>query len=85
MREYHLQRTYGMSLNEYENLLKQQNNSCAICGHVPSDRSLHVDHDAGSGLVRGILCGPCNQGLGSYYDNPALLRAAAAYLEEKGR
>lgn len=31
--------------------------------------------------IRGILCGNCNAGLGMFRDTPALLRAAAAYLE----
>ena len=52
---------------------------CAICG--ATDKRFHVDHDHTTGHVRGLLCGPCNQTLGLMQDEPARLRAAAAYLE----
>lgn len=52
---------------------------CAICKRT--DESLHFDHDHATNLGRGWLCGRCNRGLGMYLDDPALLRAAAQYLE----
>lgn len=45
---------------------------CPIC----------VDHDHTTGKVRGLLCHGCNHGIGSLKDDPAMLRAAADYLEE---
>lgn len=55
---------------------------CAICGKSPSGpRDLHLDHDHGSGYLRDWLCGSCNTGLGSFRDDPVLLRAAADYIE----
>lgn len=41
-----LLKIYGISLKEYEKLLKLQNGGCYICGKPPKpDKRLHVDHD----------------------------------------
>lgn len=73
--------TYGLTLSEYELLLKQQDNVCAICKQIcTSGRALAVDHDHATGKVRGLLCGNCNIGLGKFKDNEALVQAALVYL-----
>ena len=77
---YHLRKKYGLSLEEYNNLIK---NGCEICG---TNINLHIDHDhslKGDGHYRGVLCINCNGGLGSFLDNPTLLREAIYYLESK--
>ena len=78
-------RDYGLTQVAFNQLLEAQGGACAIC-RVLLDlgRGTHVDHDHGSGLVRGILCGRCNRGIGVFKDDAALLRAAATYLCEKG-
>jgi hypothetical protein len=43
--------------------------------------SLHVDHSEQTGLVRALLCGGCNTGLGQFQESPTNLRRAADYLE----
>jgi hypothetical protein len=50
---------------------------------TPADAgySLHVDHDHGTGRIRGLLCFRCNNALGDLEDDPALVRAAARYLK----
>jgi hypothetical protein len=82
MREYHLQRTFGISISEYEAMLAVQDGGCAICKRPPSPSiSLHVDHDHETGRIRGLLCFRCNNSLGDLDDDPALLRAALRYVE----
>lgn len=74
---------YGMTLEEYDVLLASQNGVCPICGGTRSggDRRMPVDHCHVTGKVRGILCDPCNKGLGHFKDDLERLRAAVAYLE----
>lgn len=73
---------YGISDEEYR---EREARGCEICGAMGADdgtgRRLSVDHDHATGVVRGLLCGNCNRGLGLYFDDPARLRAAAEYLE----
>jgi recombination endonuclease VII len=51
---------------------------CAICS---GRHRLSVDHCHKTDEVRGYLCGYCNPALGSFKDDPKLLRRAADYLE----
>jgi hypothetical protein len=38
-------KTYGITLIEYESMLRDQGGGCAICGREPTTKRLHVDHD----------------------------------------
>jgi len=40
-----LQRKYGITLVEYNQILAKQGGKCAICGRPPGDRRLAVDHE----------------------------------------
>ena len=80
-----LLRGYGITLEEVGEILANQGGTCAICRKQVTDPrgfSPHVDHDHATGKVRGILCLTCNAGLGSFHDDPDLLRSAIRYLEE---
>jgi hypothetical protein len=85
IRSWNLKKNYGISLDQYDEMLSAQGGVCAICGDPPcgnySQLYLQVDHCHTTGRVRGLLCGPCNLGLGSLKDSPKLLRLAAEYLE----
>ena len=76
-----LKRLYGITIGEYEGLLAAQNGACAICKGGPFSRRLAVDHDHKTGLIRGLLCYPCNRGLPWFCDDPERLRGAAQYME----
>lgn len=87
-RHYQLQRYYGLTGEQYGQMLASQGGVCAICKspEVRLDRNgvpvaLHVDHDHETGKVRSLLCYKCNSALGSMDDSPARLRAAAEYIE----
>jgi hypothetical protein len=87
---YCLQHQYGMTLEQRDELLAEQGGKCLLCFRETdfpasqkgrSMRSAHIDHCHNTGVVRGILCGWCNTGLGRFGDDPERLKAAAAYLE----
>lgn len=77
-RTYHLKRRYGITAEEADAMLAAQGGLCAVCRTAPA---AHVDHDHETGRVRQLLCFTCNGGLGQFRDDPAVLRAAARYVE----
>ena len=81
-------RAYGLSVDEYEAMLARQKGTCAICGREPSGGStsesrLHVDHCHETGVIRGLLCGNCNHGIGKFKDDIQLLEKAIVYLRAR--
>lgn len=83
---------YGISRTQFSDLFARQGGCCAICRRTePNGHNWCIDHDhaycpgdairCGGSCIRGILCDPCNNGLGRFQDSPKVLRAAAAYLE----
>lgn len=86
-RGYVLKARYGISLIDYAEMLKNQDNSCAICGTKQEDKTyhFHVDHCHSTGVVRGLLCSPCNVFLGVSKDNVDVFKRAIHYLEKEQR
>ena len=84
-------RNYNLTMEGFADLLAAQDGQCAICRDLLTlGPNTHIDHDhkccAGYSVscgkcIRGLLCGPCNRGLGPFKDSPDRLRAAANYLE----
>lgn len=80
-RAEHLQRKYGMTIEQYDAMLEAQGGGCFLCGRPPRDDiSLHVDHDHSTGKVRGILCFRCNNALADFQENTDVLKKAVDYL-----
>jgi hypothetical protein len=77
-RNIQLKSKFGLSLEDYENLVEEQQGRCAIC--CLETKPLAVDHCHNSKKIRGLLCGHCNTGLGKFRDDPARLERAIAYL-----
>lgn len=62
-RDKYLQKTYGITLEQYNQKLASQNDCCELCGKHKSNskRPLHQDHCHKTGKNRGILCYFCNR------------------------
>ena len=79
-------KNYGLSIEDWEVLFKNQNGLCAICEQPQAVclngelKRLAVDHCHLTGKVRGLLCDNCNKGLGLFKDQPKLLNRASEYL-----
>ena len=86
-----LKANFNMTLEEYNQMLLNQNNLCAICrmrfnleqNRKEMEKKACVDHNHQTGKIRGLICNSCNTGLGRFKDNIDLLREAIKYLEEK--
>lgn len=82
-------RSYGLTPKDGATIYESQGGACAICRSAKLIDDLHIDHDHGccptsrngcGACVRGLLCQPCNIGLGYMRDDPQRLLAAANYL-----
>ena len=93
--DYHhgrnLKQRYGITVDEYETLIANQNSTCPICEvEIPDTigykgkRPSVVDHNHETGEVRGILCSSCNLVLGYARENTHTLYKAIVYLSERG-
>lgn len=83
VRNTRLKRLYGITMDVYDAMLAQQDGKCAICGTTePGGNSplFHVDHCHDSSVIRGLLCGKCNFGIGQLDHDVSRLQAAIDYL-----
>ena len=87
MAAYKRKQRYGVTSEEYDAILKDQDGCCAICG---SDNPRHktksefdLDHCHATGAIRGVLCSPCNRALGLFQDDPEVLQRAIDYLKRR--
>jgi hypothetical protein len=88
---------HGITPEQYDELFKQQDGLCAICGGEPNGTGavhgvLNIDHDHSccpgnyscGKCIRGLLCSNCNTALGLLKDNVDLIHRAVNYLETNG-
>lgn len=85
-----LRDVYNLTLERYEALYNAAGGKCQICGVeiAPEHRTdadqegvkRNIDHDHNTGRVRGLLCPPCNRGLGYFGDDLMNYVRAARYL-----
>lgn len=78
-----LTKSYGITVEAYNELLQQQGNGCAICRRPATlfPYSLHIDHNHDTGNIRGLLCYKCNVYLGYIKDSTETLTRAIAHLQ----
>ena len=86
-RNYKLKERFNINLDQYNSILKQQNNCCKICNTHESEFKvkLHVDHCHTTGKIRGLLCMACNILLGKAKDNINILNNAINYLNNNSK
>ncbi len=77
-----LKTRYGMSIQDYDDMVKEQNGVCAICFNPPKKFDLHVDHDHSNGKVRKLLCQKCNVALGLVNDDITVLNNMVDYIRK---
>lgn len=84
---FRLKQKYNITPEKLKEIVASQNNKCAICGNPETrkcygaTRSLSIDHNHTTGIVRSLLCSGCNWMIGHAKENPSTLRRAAEYLE----
>ena len=88
-RARNFQRKYGLTIDQYNEKLKNQNEVCAICGEKETSvdpktsgaRRLAVDHCHDTNKIRSLLCWRCNATIGKVKEDVELLKKMIAYLE----
>ena len=84
-RKYWLKTQYGLTLDDYNNKVIEQDHKCAICFKDETKvfkGLLFVDHCHTTGKIRGLLCSNCNTALGKFEDSQNTLMNAVQYLEK---
>lgn len=80
---YTLQNKFRMTVEQYEQMLKEQNGVRAICEKKEDNgKRLSVDHDHNTGEIRGLLCQRCNTLIGMAQERENVLVSAIRYLKE---
>lgn len=75
----HLRYRYGLTVDGYYQLLKQQNYSCKLCGATPINHPV-VDHSHATEKVRGIVCQRCNNAIGLFEGYQDVIGFVPEYL-----
>jgi len=75
---------YGITTEEWNTMLEQQDGACAICGVTAEEygKRFSIDHCHTTGVIRGLLCMHCNTALGHFRDDVESLERAVKYLEK---
>lgn len=82
VRKRKLKARFGLTSEQFTEMFNEQFGLCAICGSHIAEKKLSIDHCHTTNMIRGLLCQPCNLGLGSFRDNPKTLEKAVLYLRK---
>lgn len=82
-KEYQRKKKYGISQDDYNLMLKNQNYCCDICKlNIKNyNKDFAVDHCHNTGKVRSLLCCNCNTLLGMSKENVYVLKNAIKYIK----
>lgn len=82
VRDMNLRRKFGITLDQYLDMVVGQGGKCKICGTFYGDigKALAVDHDHETGEIRGLVCQRCNTLIGFIDKNFDLLQNVYEYL-----
>jgi len=76
IRKYKLRTVFGLTPQDYDDMLAEQDGRCGICQQKVGDKRLCIDHSHTTGQIRGLLCHHCNVALGLFKDSTeSLVRA----------
>ena len=74
---------YGITPEQYDKILEEQNYLCALCGcELTHDAVPSIDHSHTLNEMRGIVCRKCNLMIGLAEDNPRILYLGIKYLHQ---
>lgn len=73
-----LLKKYGLTPENFEEMLVKQSRRCAICERLFNKR-INIDHCHKTGATRGLLCTGCNTALG-HIEKENFLEQATKYL-----
>jgi hypothetical protein len=87
-KDYMLRLKYGVTVDHYEQLMREQNGKCAVCSgdergidhRTGKPRALAVDHCHATGTIRGLLCSDCNRCIGMAKEDVRILSRMISYL-----
>ena len=84
---------FRITAADWAAMLKQQDGCCYLCRRpfdmANTNKSIHIDHDHAccptggkscGRCIRGLACRSCNQGIGSFRDDPVRIRRVAENL-----
>lgn len=84
-----IMRYYGLTMDDYELMLKRQAYRCAVCRRPETKLRkngepyrLAVDHDHVTKKARGLVCHKCNMIVWALEENHTLIPAIFAYVEK---
>lgn len=80
MKNKYLKSEYGITIDEYEKMLTDQNEGCKLCYRKAGKTALHVDHEHETGKVRGLLCHQCNWYMGTIDADLEIINRIQAYI-----
>jgi len=75
---------FGITVDIFNKKMEEQGGKCAICGKNSDTEgtNLHIDHNHTTNTLRGLLCGNCNRGIGSFMEDVNVIQSSIEYLQK---